>query len=637
MTRETDTLLRRQKQPTGLRRLIYGLIDEATLALSYLKASLKRDRKSWAIGVACIALVTAFAAILQAGIDAAPILFLKLAEGQAGEYDSLMTAQLSADATLPFVNYTAVDAALNQAAGSIVVGSAPRWALIADVHFKKQPALKTSAVILVIDSDKEFSIGLGRSWKRRRLGEEEAYVATSALLELAVAPNAGERIVADFRLAEILTSLNSGSDSSGGSTDVTGATGTDSSGAAGGGPSGNGTDVVASLLGTLLGDSSATTTVDGLTALQLGLAASGLGGAVDPNQLAVALPGLSLVRVNLAPIIQAALGSTLASLQNMQAEYNVLDGISDPGGKYPSLLGNVVVIEAAVFADWVSQQLLAVLAQTRAQLAPVLSLRTGTGGAAALASSLDATLSRLEAGAGNFTYDVMQQYAMSVQTMARDRLSWYLYESADVADKLVADWAGSLTSVLGDSAPVSVTTPLGDTLAGLRLLSLFLNQIIYIVVAVLAGLSVLVIYALVAGDLEAKAFELGMLRSLGMRKGTLGQLLVSVVVARCHSKFCASLHPCVSLKCPLPVIHVLQAFTTAAFAVPGLVIGLSVASLLQTAIVYGMGWYATLTPDQFRGKGALPPSGEHTAKAIGAACSLEFYLLSGYLVLSSHY
>lgn len=117
-----------------------------------------------------------------------------------------------------------------------------------------------------------------------------------------------------------------------------------------------------------------------------------------------------------------------------------------------------------------------------------------------------------------------------------------------------------------------------------RLLGLFLNQIFYIVVAVLAGLSGVVTYSLVGGDLEAKTYELGMLRALGMRRATLGQLLV---------------------------------LNTAAFAVPGLVIGLLVASAVNVGICAGMGWYTSLRISDFTGGGALPPSAWGLAVGLG--------------------
>ena len=51
------------------------------------------------------------------------------------------------------------------------------------------------------------------------------------------------------------------------------------------------------------------------------------------------------------------------------------------------------------------------------------------------------------------------------------------------------------------------------------------HQIFYVTVVVMAVLGALVIFALVLGDVEARTYELGMLRALGIRDGTLGALL----------------------------------------------------------------------------------------------------------------
>lgn len=55
-------------------------------------------------------------------------------------------------------------------------GTAPRWAVLGDVFNNENLARNASCFVLVIDSQKEESIGLGRKWNRRRLGEQETYV-----------------------------------------------------------------------------------------------------------------------------------------------------------------------------------------------------------------------------------------------------------------------------------------------------------------------------------------------------------------------------------------------------------------------------------------------------------------------------
>ena len=52
----------------------------------------------------------------------------------------------------------------------------------------------TTVIVLVIDSEKEAEVGIGRDWNKRPLGYEEVYVSNSALRQIQVQPNKGERL-----------------------------------------------------------------------------------------------------------------------------------------------------------------------------------------------------------------------------------------------------------------------------------------------------------------------------------------------------------------------------------------------------------------------------------------------------------
>lgn len=77
----------------------------------------------------------------------------------------------------------------------------------------------------------------------------------------------------------------------------------------------------------------------------------------------------------------------------------------------------------------------------------------------------------------------------------------------------------------------------------------------------MAALGALVIYALILGDVEARTYELGMLRALGIGEGALGALL---------------------------------ALQTASFAVPGVLVGLGGAAVLYCGVSAAFGWFAAV-------------------------------------------
>ena len=84
----------------------------------------------------------------------------------------------------------------------------------------------------------------------------------------------------------------------------------------------------------------------------------------------------------------------------------------------------------------------------------------------------------------------------------------------------VTGLANAVGRALGVNFAAQASTPLADVLdsVALKIFSLFLEQILRACAFVLALLGVIVLFALALGDVEAKRFELGMLRALGLRR-----------------------------------------------------------------------------------------------------------------------
>lgn len=75
-----------------------------------------------------------------------------------------------------------------------VVGASPRWTFLGKIINPDDSTLNTTVIVLVIDSDQEAEIGIGRDWDKRPLGYEEVYVSNSALRQIHVQPNRGDRL-----------------------------------------------------------------------------------------------------------------------------------------------------------------------------------------------------------------------------------------------------------------------------------------------------------------------------------------------------------------------------------------------------------------------------------------------------------
>jgi hypothetical protein len=572
--------------PPAMRRalssLLSGLLSvfaSLQLAAWHVSSSARRGRRRYVVGASAVAIVVLSTVLLQAVLESSPVIFLRFSEDQAGETDLLLTAEVSGDAAspLPFLNQTAVDSifAARGRGGlestGVVKGSAPRWLALARVWAKESPGSATSAVLLAMDTRMEGRIGLGRAWGRRPLGEEECYVTRSTLARLgppSPLPGTGDRVAFEVGASVMAGALGGG--------------GRGPAAAAAGNRNGTGTAAGSPLLPILLAaaglpptgaDGTADVSIDGLTALAAGLALAGVPGMNVSSLVAAnpALAALGLVRVPLAPLLSAALEAAAAAL-TLRGECSVIDAVDSPAGKWPALLGDVVVLEAKFAAQLVREAVLAALGSLQAVLGPVAAGATGTGagGLAAFAAGV----ARLRASAAGFDVVAMRQYAMTVHVMWGEAgRGWYLKRARVEGDPAgVIGLADAVMSALGHTAPVSVAHPLADVLdgPGWKFFALFLDQVLHVAQAVLAGLGALVVYALALGDVESQQFELGMLRALGLPHATMGMLL---------------------------------ALQTATFALPGLVAGLALSAVVYTA---GAGWLAAFSalPLSF----ALPPA-----------------------------
>lgn len=629
-----------------------------SLACWYLATSMRRDRRSFWIGCVSVALVVAFSTSLQGAIEYSPVIFLRFSEDQAGEADITMVAEPSrADtssstgsstgldggsasppsffASLPLLNYSSISHALQY--NGDVEGCAPRWIAPCAVQSKRSyeaaraggaPAVgesSTTAFLLLMDSFREQRIGLGRGWTRRPLGDAEVYVTLSVLSQTGVRAGVGERVMVVVSPAQLLGAM------AGSGPGMQSSIAGNGNVAEAAGNSTGGTNILVPMLlsaagvdASLLNGTSMDMTVDGLTALQTAVALALGPDAVAANNLTTAqllrdnpaLAALGLVRVPIGPLIGAALARALAPANSgsgsglsgagLVMEATVVDGIESPQGKWPSILGNVVVMEAKQVALILRDVMVQALVNVENVIAPIAGVLSGNPQRAGQSSSqvsalttLSERITALRVNAQLFDYRRMREYSMMINVIWRNTVQagnaessdkqhlevlsrkapmttagrgWYLSRSraeADplgivgFADAMLSPGVGSVGTGLGHTYPISITTPLADVLDGpaWQIFSLFLDQILHACIFVLCCLGVLVVYALALGDVESKQFELGMLRALGLRHMTLAHLL--------------SLH-------------------TIAFAVPGLCLGLAVASVSHAGLASVLSAFAAL-------------------------------------------
>uniref|UniRef100_A0A6T6YUC0 ABC3 transporter permease C-terminal domain-containing protein n=1 Tax=Bicosoecida sp. CB-2014 TaxID=1486930 RepID=A0A6T6YUC0_9STRA len=503
---------------SGVDRTFWG---NTQLALQYVGANTRRAPRSLVVGIATVALVVGFAALLQSVVQRSPLIFMRLQEDQTGDADMVLTPETSADSASPFLNASEISHILRN--NPHVIGAAPRWLLLGSVLRQDEPLVNTSAWILIIDSEKEAEIGIGRNWGRRRLGEQETYVSETVLLDLGVKANNGERVRLYIDPIAFLSGLGVGGFGAGG---------------------GDLDDplVAQELLEGVGG-------VDLETSLQLDLDI--LAAAVAAALGTPVFTGLGTVPVDLSGAFQALYPAIRDALV-IDEELIVVDGVDDPGGKWAPILGNVLVLEMDYAAQLIREALDAALAVLEGLQIGVLPGILGglTGGAVGPAGLTDFLISaRLFIDSIDKT--MLYDNALMVNVQYTNRAAAYQMDEAGLKKEMVT-FSNAVFDDLGPLYPAAPELPLATALQGTIFIRLFLDQIFNAVVFLLGVLGVMVIYSLVIGDVEEKTYEYGMLRALGMRHGLLAQVL---------------------------------AVQSTAFSLPGLVAGFVVAAALNVIVM----------------------------------------------------
>ncbi|KAL7747024.1 hypothetical protein RI367_007637 [Sorochytrium milnesiophthora] len=506
----------------------------------------KRNRRSFLIGLATVFLIVMFLSLVQNALVRSPIVFVKISENLVGQFDLLMipspstvsslaaatapnAAPPSSTSALSLLNFTAINQTLSTVA--TVQGAAPRWLLPANVTKRASTAAQiqadiraslssspqgnatlSAAYLLIIDTDQELSAGIATAWPHRTLGEGEAHVTGSLLRALKCRPNAGDVIVIQFDLLQMLNNagVNAAQNSSSSST--------------------NGT--VAQRITTNNGRIAVTMTPPEYRAALL------LSGG---NQSALANHTSQDGNGNYV-VDGQTLGQAygLGDLYTFKQEFTVIDDIEATYAKYPQNIGNVIVLDAPATQLLLQRKLLQSMSNPLyPQLAQTLGLPT--------------TPEQVI----NWR---INDYSMSVVLSMANRLASYTKSTND-RQKDIVRFSNDVVLALGISYPADYSDVLNQALQSSQFIQIFMNEIFFTVIAILALLAALLIYSLLISDVEEKTFEYGMLRSLGMKQDSVIGLLII-----------QSLY----------------------FSVPGIILGLGVSILLYMPIEGALSSYANV-------------------------------------------
>lgn len=250
------------------------------------------------------------------------------------------------------------------------------------------------------------------------------------------------------------------------------------------------------------------------------------------------------VSIDIADMFSEQL-ATIADALVIQHEYRVVGAINDTEGKFSSVLGNIFVVEADEF-NYVVRDFLAGLEVSVADM-----LRD-------LADYLNTTISSLNITVGNFSlveevqdlYDMLaegsdelnrvikylddaeisgnfnlREYAMTAVAQIEDRRNRVYFHGFDDQQDIILDMTNDIVGALGDDFGASIAAPVHAGLESYYYVEIFLNQIFLFCLVIMVFLVACLVYSLLLADSEAKTYEYGMLRALGLKQYVLVELL----------------------------------------------------------------------------------------------------------------
>ncbi|CAD8045647.1 unnamed protein product [Paramecium sonneborni] len=581
--------------------LYMGLWQKITVTIriivEYIYSDIRKKPRSFKIGLFTIYLVVMFLALIQSAFSLSPLIFIQLAETTAGDTDLVFTPIPSENRTKSNTdigpqnsNFQASQNLLNgfslvnqteivRITKNIdeIFDTTPRWLMIGNLENPKENISKISDTIrsffLLIDSQKEISIGLGRRLETDIINNNEVLVTSSGLrgLNATIGDILNLNIdIIQFLSTYVITENNNNDPESfimaafdtylnGPLELIYGQNFTKQ----------EYTGLELKVWSTWLivftdfldnnpdqkeqirenfknqinqaGVSNdqnevSNTIFDILFAQELGYFSRILGGFIQQ------LGDNDIVSIYLVEQIMAEI---IADSLDFDIQLKVKESIKSPKGKWADGLGNIVVMDYRNATIILREAFLIALNNTIEDY----KINSPTNSVQEIVA-FNIPVEDLFNFIRNYTDSIkLEEYTLTSNLLVKDRVT--KYTSKDNIDNFVLDVSNQFFDQVGYDFPVKITVPLATAIKQYLLLGNFVDNLVVSATFLLLMLSVLLIYSLMIGDVEEKTYEFGMLRALGFQKWWLIILLL------------------------------LQAFT---FAIPGLILGLITCYILNSLI-----------------------------------------------------
>ncbi|CUG88040.1 permease-like protein, putative [Bodo saltans] len=451
------------------------------LSAYYTRTDIKRRPRNCAMGFVAVFLVVFFTMIVLTSITKTSYLLLRFAELSVGEMDAVVYSNNG----VPVVNYTAVRDRFEQNASSTVSGSSPRWiargVLRSWSKVTKAPTGNTTAYdeipslavnIMVVDAEHEPVIGLGRNWPYRQIGYGEAQVTDTALDFLGIRSNIGDRSNLVIQLGDLLSQQSIAFPS----------------------------NVTLPPTTVNVTTSAAQQLIDALQALAANTTLV-INGTTVGNVTEVTVAGVTV---------------NISNFLNPTLDFNIADGITEPFGKYPTALGNVMLMDYHLLPQLLSDQ----------SCASGSTVFTTDGGATQFPPS-PTQFAGVQDIISNFD---MTSYALLVVAMFKDRFNTYYKGTVPLGNDMIHN-SNEMLLALDYRFAGDIIYPVAVVMEGFQSFTSIITSVFAATVIIILVLSAILVYSLLGMNSEERQFELAMIRAQGMTRTQLFYIMSGEMVA----------------------------------------------------------------------------------------------------------
>ena len=217
------------------------------------------------------------------------------------------------------------------------------------------------------------------------------------------------------------------------------------------------------------------------------------------------LTTINSLQANLKEIINITLDAFIDTL-NFTKTLKIKDSIRSPRGKYPSILGNVMLLDYKIFTE----SIIEVFMQNFRNLVNNDMKYSFFSFLINDEEFLNSIKSQV------LLYFDLKRYAMLEYLTLKDKL--HIYEDEKSIDKKMVEFSNKFSKALGKNYTSQSDIALSGVVKKMSIIKGFLDNVFAASVILLLMLSVLLIYSLMLSNVEEKTFEFGMLRALGFNQ-----------------------------------------------------------------------------------------------------------------------